>query len=48
MSVGGAVMQVEHNHAEDDRERDQDHSEHDVVDNYRDAQGSFWNLVSQQ
>lgn len=41
-------MQVENDHAEDDGEGDQDHSEHDVVDNDGDAQRRFWDLISQQ
>lgn len=48
MGVGGSVVQVEDDHAKDDRECDQDHGEHDVVDDDRDAQWSLRDLISQQ
>lgn len=32
VGVGRAVVQVEDNHTQDDRARDQDHCEHDVLD----------------
>ena len=41
-------MQVEYDHAEDDRKRDQDHGEHDVVDDDGDAQRRLWDLIGQQ
>lgn len=41
-------MQVEDNHAEDDRERDQDHGEHDVVDDDWNTQRGLGNFVSKQ
>lgn len=46
--AGCSVMQVEDYHTQDDREGHQDHSEHDVVDNNWDAEGSLWDPVSQQ
>lgn len=48
VGVGGAVVQVEHDHAEDDRKGDEDHGEHDVIDDDRNAQWGFRNFVSQQ
>lgn len=41
-------MQVEDDHAEDDGAGDQDHGEHDVVDDNRDAQRGLWDFISQQ
>lgn len=41
-------MQVEDDHAEDDGKRDQDHGEHDVVDDDGDAQRRLRDLISQQ
>jgi len=46
--AGCSVMQVENDHTQDDREGDQDHSEHDIVDDHRDAEWSLWDFVSQQ
>ena len=46
--AGGAVVQVEHHHAQDDGEGDQDHGEHDVVDDHGDAQGRLRDPVGQQ
>lgn len=46
--AGRSVVQVEDNHAEDDREGHQDHGEHDVVDNNWDGEGSLWDSVGQQ
>lgn len=48
MCAGRSVMQVEDDYAQDDGERDEDHGEHDIVDDDRNAQGGFWDLVSQQ
>lgn len=48
MCAGCAVVQVEHNHAQDNGEGDEDHSEHDVVDDNWDAEGRLRDLVSQQ
>lgn len=42
------MVQVEDDDTQDDREGDQDHGEHDVVDNDWNAQGSLRDLVSQQ
>lgn len=42
------MVQVEDHHTQDDREGDQDHGEHDIVDNNRDTKRSLWDLVSQQ
>lgn len=42
------MVQVEDHYAEDDRERDQDHGEHDVVDDDGDPQRRFWDLIGQQ
>lgn len=41
-------MQIEHDNAEDDRKRDQDHGEHDVVDDDGDAQRRLRDLIGQQ
>lgn len=46
--AGRTVVQIEDDHAQDDREGDQDHGEHDIVDNNWDAQGSLRDFVSQQ
>ena len=48
MGVGGAVVQVEDDHTEDDGEGDEDHGEHDVVDDDGDAQGRLGDLISEQ
>lgn len=48
MGVGRAVVQVEDDHAEDDGKRDQDHGEHDVVDDDGDGQRRLRDLVGQQ
>lgn len=48
VGVGWAVVQVENDHAEDDGEGDQDHGEHDVVDDDGDTQRRFRDLISQQ
>lgn len=48
VGVGRAVVQVENDHAEDDGECDQDHGEHDVVDNDGDTQRRFRDLIGQQ
>lgn len=42
------MVQVEDDDAQDDGEGDQDHGEHDVIDDDRNAQGRFRDLVSQQ
>lgn len=42
------VVQVEDDDAQDDGEGDQDHGEHDVVDDDRNAQGGLGDLVGQQ
>lgn len=41
-------MQIEDDYTQDDGESDQDHGEHDVVDNNRDAEGRLGDPVSQQ
>lgn len=46
--AGCPVVQVEDDHAQDDREGDENHGEHDVIDNNRDAERSLRDLVSQQ
>lgn len=43
-----SVVQVEDDDAQDDGEGNQDHGEHDVVDDHRDAEGRLRDLVSQQ
>lgn len=48
MRAGRSVVQIEDDHAEDDRESDQDHGEHDVVDDNWDAEGRLGDLVGQQ
>lgn len=48
MGVGGSVVQVEDDHTKDDGERDQDHGEHDVVDDDGYAQRSLRDLIGQQ
>lgn len=48
MSARRSVVQIEDDHTQDDREGDQDHGEHDIVDNNWDAEGSLRDLVSQQ
>lgn len=48
VGVGGPVVQVEHNHTENDGECDQDHGEHDVIDNDGHTQWRLRNLISQQ
>lgn len=48
VGVGRAVVQIENDHAEDDGECDQDHGEHDVVDNDGDTQRRFRDLIGQQ
>lgn len=48
VGVGRAVVQVENHHAEDDGEGDQDHGEHDVVDDDGDPQRRFRDLIGQQ
>lgn len=48
MGVGRAVVQIEDNHTEDDWTCDQDHSEHDVVDDDGDTQWRLRDLISQQ
>lgn len=42
------VVQVEDDDAQDDGEGDQDHGEHDVIDDDGNAQGRLGDLVSQQ
>lgn len=46
--AGRSVVQVEDDYAQDDREGDQDHGEHDVIDDDWNAQGRLRDLVSQQ
>lgn len=46
--AGRSVVEVKDDHAQDDRECDEDHGEHDVVDDDGGAEGRLWNLVSQQ
>lgn len=41
-------MKVEHHDTEDDREGDQDHGDHQVVDNNRNTQRGFRDFVGQQ
>lgn len=41
-------MQVQDDHAEDDRERHQDHGEHDVVDDDGHPQRCFRDLIGEQ
>lgn len=41
-------MQVEDDHTKDDRKCDQDHGEHDVVDDDGDTQRRLRDLISQQ
>lgn len=48
MCAGRSVVQVEDDDTQDDGKGDQDHGEHDVVDDDRNAQGSLGDLVSQQ
>lgn len=42
------MVQVQDDHAEDDRERHQDHGEHDVVDNDGHPQRRFGDLIGKQ
>lgn len=42
------VVQVEDHHAQNDGESDQDHGEHDVVDNNRDGERRLGDFVGQQ
>lgn len=46
--AGRSVVQIEDDYAQDDGECDQDHGEHDVVDDNWDAEGRLRDLVSQQ
>lgn len=48
VGVGRAMVEVEDNHAEDDRECDQDHGKHDVVDDDGNTQRGLGDLISQQ
>lgn len=48
MRAGRSVVQVEDNDAQDDGESNQDHGEHDVIDDDWNAQGGLRDLVSQQ
>lgn len=48
VGVGRAMVQVQVHHAEDDREGDQDHGEHEVFDDDGDRQGCLWDFISQQ
>lgn len=48
VGAGRTVVQVEDDHAEDDRKCDQDHGEHDVVDDDGDSQRRLWDLIGQQ
>lgn len=41
-------MQVQDDHAQDDRAGDQDHGEHDVVDDDGDTQRGLRDLIGQQ
>lgn len=42
------MVEVEDDHAEDDRECDQDHGKHDVVNDDGDTQRCLRDLISQQ
>lgn len=46
--AGRPVVQVEDDHAQDDGEGDEDHGEHDIVDDNWDAKRRLGDLVSQQ
>lgn len=48
VGVGRAVVQVEGDHAQDDGAGDQDHGEHDVLDDDGNAQRGLWDFVGQQ
>lgn len=48
MCAGRAVVQVEHDHAQDNGEGDEDHGEHDIVDDNWDAEGRLRDPVGQQ
>lgn len=46
--AGRPVVQVEDDHTQDNGEGDEDHGEHDIVDDNWDAKGRLGDLVSQQ
>lgn len=48
MCAGGAMVKVEHHNTEDDRTGDQDHGEHQVVNDSGNTQRCFWDFVCKQ